>query len=116
MQVRCFQIINARTGETQQMSKWLTIGKTYDVISVLFGPLRKTKLRLISDDNNTPSYHDVAQFEIVDPKIPSDWRIVSGRDQTFEMTHEAFTADDFWFRYFDGDSNAKETFLKIVGK
>ena len=70
MKVICESLINPITGTREETSSWLTIGKTYLVLSVYDFVGRDLLLRLIGDDPNTPILVNARQFETTCIQIP----------------------------------------------
>jgi len=75
MKVLCIRRINPITDEKTDSDSWLTIGKSYTVLSVSFELQRGMSYRILADDHKTPVLFDARQFEIIDHKIPTNWMI-----------------------------------------
>lgn len=118
MKVRCIKLVDSR-GNTLEKSPWLTLGKEYDVLTITFGTQQKWILRLVGDGLNGVALFPLDQFEIVSQKIPAPWIVTWNSKGTFEMTAEAWSQPEFWKRFYDGDTHARQIFeqerAKIVG-
>lgn len=110
MKVRCVGFLDEDTGETLESSSWLTIGKEYHVLSVNMEDSLPIKFQLISDDEETPAYHDANQFEIVTNAIPEGWIVDFVSKSHFRLSPKAWAQPGFWEAYFDGELEAIELF------
>ena len=117
MKVRCIKLLKPDGSDNLERSNgWLTVGNEYTVLSIYGGrqgvPI---KYRLIGDRNqNTPAMHDVTQFEIISPDIPSGWTFKLYSDQEWSLEPAAWAKKGFWEAYFDQDKDAQEIFEKEV--
>lgn len=93
---------------------WLTLGREYDVLSILVVPGRLSVLRILADDGRTPILVESSAFEMVSQEIPSNWFCVISEGGVVELGPEAWLQDGFWERYFDGDAVAVEQFWQDV--
>ena len=116
MKVICESLINPITEMREESSRWLTIGKTYLVLSVYASEGRDIKLRLIGDDRNTPILVNAKQFTTVCDEVPSNWRAIIDNNGSFELTPAAWAERGFWESYFDGERRAEQLFLEELGK
>ena len=96
-------------GKPQDESCWLTIGKTYDVLEVLFVGDRGWLLRLVGDGPNGVALFQLEMFDVVDPQVPPNW-IATWDNGTFCLSQETWTRPGFWERYHDRDPNARQVF------
>ena len=112
MKIRCVRFLNESSGCEQESCSWLTIGKTYSVLSLNCDWSGKLKYRLIGDDNITPALHDAQQFETISSVIPSNWIVIANSNRGFQMLPESWSRIGFWEEYFNCDSNAVEIFNK----
>lgn len=110
MKVRCVKLKNEITGEIQQRSAWLTIGKEYHVLSLFIDERRLLFARIIGDDGNTPGIYDMSQFEILDATIPSNWAANSESNIVLRLGPEKWQSQGFWNLFFDGDPHARKVF------
>ena len=110
MKVKCVAFLDEDTGETLESSSWLTIGKEYHVLSVNMEDGLPIKFQLISDDEETPAYHDANQFEIVTNVIPEGWVVDFVSKSHFRLSPKAWSQPGFWEAYFDGELEAVELF------
>ena len=109
MKIRCIKFINESSEVEEKASAWLTIGKIYYVLSVIYSWSGVLKYRIIGDDQETPALHDARQFETVSSVIPSNWIVISSLDRGFQMMPKSWSRIGFWEEYFDGDSKAVES-------
>lgn len=109
MKVRCVRIFDPRGNELEQ-SPWLTIGKDYVVLSVIFDIGGAARLRLVGDRRNGLALFRWDAFEIVSPIIPPTWIIFPGPQSYIYLTPEPWTEPGFWERYYDQDQDAMMIF------
>lgn len=110
MKIRCIQLLNENTGLPKDNDPWLTVGKTYSVLSIFFSWKGILKFRLIGDDGKTPALHDARQFEPITSKLPKTWGIDFQPNNYFEIAPRTWLEQGFWERFFDGDKEAIEIF------
>jgi hypothetical protein len=104
----------------------ITIGKLYAVLSVVFRPAPHSMLVCICTDadaadhsdgkpysDGTPGLFDMSRFDIVDPRIPSEWSMLEHGGGYFRLCPSDF-GGDFWDRFHDADSDAERTFETVV--
>src|ERR1700722_5571273 len=113
MKVRCVRIFDPR-GNPLEQSPWLTIGKVYIVLSVIFdigtAPGRPLRLRLVGDGRNGLALFRWDEFEIVSSIIPPTWIIFPGPASLIYLTPEPWTQPSFWDRYYNDDAEALKVF------
>ncbi len=112
MKVRCIRLFNPNTEKEETQSSWLSIGNVYNVLSVYMDDRRILLLRLIGDDCITPALHDIRNFEIVSPVLPSNWILRYAANGTFELAPESWMRTGFWEKYFDCEQDAVAAFEK----
>ncbi len=110
MKIKCTQISDEDTGDVLQNSSWLTVGKTYHVLSVNMDHGSPVKFQVISDDGQTPVYHNANQFEVVSNKIPEGWVIDFVSKSYLRLSPKAWSKPGFWEEYFDGEPEAIDVF------
>ncbi|MES2662166.1 MAG: hypothetical protein V4629_02580 [Pseudomonadota bacterium] len=110
MKVRCIKLLDELTGSYLEHSPWLSIGKTYTVLSINLRHGSLGKFQLISDDHDTPTYHNSNQFEIVSQNIPKSWIIDFEADSHFSLAPKAWSEPGFLEAYFDGEPEAIKLF------
>jgi len=110
MKVRCTRLLDEDTGDVLESSSWLTVNKVYHVLSVNIEHDLPVKFQLISDDGQTPAYHEANQFEIVSNIIPQGWVIDFLSKSHFSLSPKAWSQSGFWESYFDGELEAIELF------
>lgn len=103
MRVKCINIFNEHTKQYQDISAWLTIGKEYVVLSIHVYDNRVLYNIINDSSNQSPGSHNASQFEVVSPKIPSNWKINPGTLNLFTLGPKAWEEDEFWDRCYDGD-------------
>jgi hypothetical protein len=113
MRVECSRILNAITGEPEERSPWLTIGRTYTVLEVSCPAGREPLLRLMADDGGTPSLHAAIQFKVVSEDLPPSWGAHIRADGSILLSPREW-GPGFWERFFDGDPETVESFRRIV--
>lgn len=86
MRVKCLRILDEESGEIIKSSTWLSLGRSYLVLSVYKQDSGPLKFQLIGDDGITPAYHNANQFEVVSDYIPSSWCISSVPGSHFELS------------------------------
>lgn len=106
MKVRCIKLLNPHTGKEEISNSWLSIGKIYQVLCVYAEPNGICQLRLIGDDGRTPALHDIRQFEIVSPILPSSWHVNFSPNGFFMLEPEKWIKEGFWESYYDGEPAA----------
>jgi hypothetical protein len=99
-------------GNPKNDSPWLTLGKSYEVLSVIFDTRGRWLLRLVGDANNGVALFDMKQFEIVSSRIPVTWNAIWSSNGVFELTPLAWSQSGFWTKYYDRDPEAIELFKK----
>ena len=109
MKVRCIKLLDSR-GNAQEKSPWLTVGKVYHVLSLVFGTQQKWLVRLIGDGLNGVALFPLDQFEIVSPKLPGQWVVTWAANGVFELTAEAWSRPGFWEQFYDQDAEARKIF------
>jgi hypothetical protein len=118
MKARCIKLTDSR-GNPQEHSRWLTLGKVYNVLEVVLDSHNRWLVRLVGDGVDAVGIFQLDQFEIVSAKIPNVW-IARWNDRGgFLLTTEAWSQPGYWERYYDRDLEARKVFeqerAKIVG-
>ena len=116
MKVICESLINPITKTSEETSSWLTIGKTYLVLSVHAFVGRDLMLRLIGDDPNGPILVNARQFETTCIQMPSNWRAIIDDKGNFQLTPEPWSKPGFWESYFNGEPAAEQLFIQELRK
>ena len=116
MKVICESLINPITGAREETSSWLTIGKTYLVLSVYAYVGRDLMLRLIGDNPDTPIVVNARQFETTSIQMPSNWRAIIDDKGNFQLTPEPWSKPGFWESYFNGERAAEQLFIQELQK
>jgi hypothetical protein len=105
MKVRCVRIFDSR-GNPIEQSGWLTVGRVYLVLSVIFSGESEPRLRLVGDGNNGLALFRWDEFEIVGSIIPPTWIIFPGPKSLIQLAPEPWTHPGFWERYYNQDRDA----------
>ena len=116
MKVICESLINPITKTREETSSWLTIGKTYLVLSVYAFVGRDLMLRLIGDDPNGPIVVNARQFKTTCIQMPSNWRAIIDDKGNFQLTPEPWSKPGFWESYFNGERAAEQVFIQELRK
>ena len=116
MKVICESLTNPITKTKEGTSSWLTIGKTYLVLSVYSFVGRDLMLRLIGDDPDTPIVVDARQFKTTCIQMPSNWRAIIDDKGNFQLTPEPWSKPGFWESYFNGERAAEQVFIQELRK
>jgi hypothetical protein len=77
---------------------------------VIFSKDGRAQVRLIGKEPNTPALFDLQQFEIVSPKLPTSWIIVSYSEGSYTLTPASWAERKFWEMYFDREPKAVQLF------
>lgn len=112
MKVRCTRLADA----PQRQASWLTVGRSYDVLSVVLDTHGRWLLRLQSDSYPGVGLFQLDQFEIVDPRVPNCWIATWNAQGVFELTTRDWSVPGFWEAYFDGDPNANAAFQRDLAR
>lgn len=112
MRVLCKRIINPVTNQTESRDPWLTVGKEYQVLSIVVHLQRNILFQLISDDvSKVPVMFTWDQFEIVDARLPSRWVVsVDPEFGEIRFAPSKWLRPGFWDSYFDGNQDAIDDF------
>ena len=117
MRVKCVKLINEITGKMEKTSPWLTIGKTYMVLEVIFSDYDGTlSYRLISDDAGSPVLNHADLFEVVSGYIPSTWVVNAKAGRYFSMLPERWAQTGVLEAYFDAEPWAIAIYKEEVAK
>jgi hypothetical protein len=109
MKVRCIRIFDSR-GNPVERSSWLTIGKTYPVLSMIFQSNGERLLRLIGDGQNGVALFKWESFEVVTSDVPANWRIDLDEHGRVELAPKPWITLGFWNRFYDQDAEAIRIF------
>jgi len=101
MRVRCTNLISATTDQPLSESPWLTVGRTYLVLSLVASPGRGVLFRLVGDEGRQPGLFAAGQFEGVDQRLSTSWIVRLGADGLLELGPQAWLRSGFWEDYFD---------------
>jgi len=111
MIVRCTLLRNPITGEQEERSHWLSVGRNYVVLAIDASFGEGIYYRMIGDDlGGGPGLYDSRQFEVVDSAIPTMWIVRGTPDGSVEFGPPEWVEPGFWEAYFDGEATAREQF------
>lgn len=110
MIIKCVKLLDDVSGENLDSSDWLTVDKTYLVLSVYCEHGEKPKFQTVCDDGITPALHLSDQFQIVSDHIPTTWCARYETGSHFELLPRAWAESEFWEKFFDGDDAANKLF------
>lgn len=92
----------------------LTVGFSFLVFSIKFDSGGYSHNICMRDpQEGYPVVYDLSHFDIIDPRIPSDWMCKKVTENGYDLSHREFTGD-FWVDFHDGDKVAEETFLDVL--
>ena len=115
MKVQCISVADALDRQATA-SPWLTVGSTYNVLSVVLDVHSRWWLRLISDQRSSIGLFRREQFQIVSANLPSTWIVSWSDGGTFELSPQEWLVPRFWERYFEGDGDARAAFEREARK
>lgn len=114
MKVLCKKILTLN-GEELEYHPEVTIGSTYDVVTITASPEGTPVLR-IAANSGQPSLWPARMFSVNVPVINDNWRIAASADGTICLGPPQFCVKGFWEDYFDDDPAAlrayQEEFLE----
>jgi hypothetical protein len=113
MKVRCTRLLDSHDMPTDK-SPWLTIGGIYHVLGIWMEP-GSHRFRLLGDQR-PPGLHSADAFELVTAVIPSTWIVRSPKVGCFALEPAEWGRPGFWESYFDGDTEAQQTFQTELRK
>lgn len=93
------------TGEAQEASPWVTVGRDYPVLSVDIHPTGGASIQLLTDDRRTLGWFAIGDFRTVDSSIPRSWVAVIDAGMLL-LGPAAWLTPGFWEAYYDGDEQA----------
>jgi hypothetical protein len=114
MRVRCERLQSPTTGEPLQRSPLLTIGREYQVLSVIAEPGHRILLQLIDDQGDSPSIWDARLFSTTSTRIPQLWGVRIDANGVLTLAPTTWLRDGFWDAYFDGDARAVAEFQSAL--
>jgi hypothetical protein len=115
MKVRCIRLTDTK-GNPAKRSAWLTVGKVYDVLSVLLDPEGRWQLRLIGDKPNGVAIFNLDQFEVLNADVSKAWVLVWKKGGAFELTTKAWNRQGFWEEFYDKKPEATKIFKEEAQK
>lgn len=108
MKVRCNEIADA-FGSPAEKSPWITVGKTYHVLSIEFSS-PQVLFRLKGDRDNGVALFGSSHFEIISEVIPSSWVVTGYKRGSFSIGPQAWSAPTYWEEYYEYDDVAVRIF------
>lgn len=113
MRVKCKNIYNERTKKFEDKNSWLTIGKEYTVLEVRVYSQDKILYRMVGDNaNKMPALYAVSQFDVIDGRVPTNWKIKQPKDDILVMGPEIWQEPGFWDNCYDADPKALEIYRR----
>ena len=114
MRVRCTRLL-AGLGKPELHSGWLTVGREYTVLELSMIPAEGTgrsavELRVEADDASIPALFDSASFEVIDGRLPPNWRALISADGRIGFSPGAWQRQGFWEDFFDQTAEALATY------
>lgn len=111
--MRCVRPLRG-PGDPSSSGAGLTIGRSYHVLEIHLSP-RDTRTRVV-DDAGQPTLWMLEGFELVDGSVPPTWHAKFDEDATISLGPKAWQADDFWWSYFNDDSEARATYERELSR
>jgi hypothetical protein len=108
MRVRCIKLLGP-DGSQRTASPWLTVGKEYDVLTVLLERNGLWLVRLVADTGQVALF-SLDAFEIVSSALARSWIARWTSDGLFQLAPEAWLEKQFWERFHDGEADAARIF------
>jgi hypothetical protein len=112
MKIKCKQIINEQTQQSQDTSPWLTLGKEYVVLAIEVYKSKNLYLLVDDSSNQSPGLHDAKQFEVLSHTIPSNWIVNPGELELVTIGPKAWSEPGFWEDCYDHDPKALEIYKR----
>lgn len=109
MKVRCIKLLTF-DGTPQSTSRWISVGTTYDVLTIELDRNGLWLVRLISDCANEVALFSIDGFEVVSQILAPSWVANWTADGCFQLAPEAWLDVQFWERFYDRDPEAIRTF------
>jgi len=106
MKVRCVRILDHEGNEVAS-SPWLTLGKTYHVLSIFIDSGGKRSFGIVNSEptGEWPSIgnHQAECFEVVSTVVPSNWRVWVHDSSAVGISPAAWQATGFAEALFEHD-------------
>ena len=103
--------VKLKNDSREKYKSWLRVEDHYDVLEVTFRKNESSDYRIFSQLEQSPILCEVDDFEVIESRIPSNWRIFSDEcNGLFTLTPPAWNEMGFWVKYFDGEQEAEEIF------
>ncbi|MGB8807012.1 hypothetical protein A1D18_01810 [Candidatus Rickettsiella isopodorum] len=111
MKVKCITIYNEFTKEYVKESSWITIGKEYIILGI---EIRKNEVSYLiaSDSEQMPVLQNAIQFEIINGKIPSNWKIVPDELALFSILPSAWCEPGIMEAFYDHEPEALKIYRR----
>ena len=108
MKVKCIKLYENIEGEIKPSSTSFKIGKVYTVLEVYTNSKGQVDFRIEDEDElPSPIIVNERQFEIVDNKIPSNWKIyVDTKYGGIILSTEDWLKPYFWEDFFNQEDYA----------
>lgn len=113
MKVRCIRLLDY-SGKEMESSPWLTLGKTYHVLSVFIDSDGKRSFAIVDSElpGEWPSIgnHLGECFEIVSTVVPSNWRVWVDKRSVIGISPCAWQAPGFLDALLEHDPDTYPVF------
>ncbi len=112
MKIKCVRLLNA-DGREVKFSPWLTLGRTYHVLSMWINKDGKRSYGIACGyrEGEWPQIgsHQQECFEVVSDVVPSNWRIKIFQE-TIDMSPAAWQEEGFYEAFCDHDPTTYSIF------
>jgi len=113
MKVRCIRLFDA-FGREVDSSPWLTVGRSYHVMSIEITPDGKRTYGIATAERTggwpTLGSHRIESFEILSTLVPSNWRVEVQANGAMFIAPEAWLAPGFFEAFSDREPAAYPIF------
>jgi hypothetical protein len=106
VKVRCVRLLDY-TGRPVEHSGSAKLDGVYHVLSIFVA--ERTGLRLVAEEP-TPAVFNPEMFEVISAVIPPSWVATFPKPGFLRLAPNAWSAEGFWDRFFDGDPEAVAAF------
>jgi hypothetical protein len=113
MKVRCTKFFDA-LGNEADLPRGLRIGEIYTVLSVVCDSHGRWLFQVMPHYREGPALYLKEQFEVVDARPSTLWKLVWTHSGTFQLTPDDWASEGFWDRYFDDGELEARVFLRDV--
>lgn len=115
VKVKCIQLLDS-AGREVERSPWLTLGRTYQVLSILIGQDGKRSYAIVSHEHEGEwpimGNHRAECFEVVSTVAPSNWRVWIHESSAIDISPHAWQVNGFIEAFFDHDPATYPIFVR----